>query len=131
MNAFKECLFADSLQIFKYNGYKQRLGLDSLCQQFGFTRCTHSAVDDVRLLREVFQGQTIGSSRTFDEIMFNLHQKLPAPIAKVYAWARKCHSSKDLEVMLMKFVKVKTALNGNQLFKIAHWYFKDRYVMCK
>ena len=131
LNVFKECLFADSLLVFKDNGYKQRLGLDSLCQQFGLTRCTHSAIDDVRLLKEVFQGQTIGSSRTFDEIMFNLHQKLPVPITKVYAWARKCHSSKDLEVMLTKFVKVKTALNGNQMFKIAHWYFKDRYVMCK
>ena len=100
-------------------------------QQFGLMRCTHSAIDDVRLLKTVFQGQPIGTSYTFDEIMFNLHKKLPVPIAKVYAWARKCHSSKDLAVMLTKFVKVKTALSRNQMFKIAHWYFKDRYVMCK
>ena len=32
LNVFKECLFADSLQIFKDNGYRQRLGLDLLCQ---------------------------------------------------------------------------------------------------
>ena len=121
----------DSLQVFRDNGYRQRLGLDSLCQQFGLTRCGHLAIDDVQLLKEVFRSQTIGSSYTFEEIMFNLHQKLPVPIAKVYAWARKCHSSKDLEVMLTKFIKVKAALSGNQMFKIANWYFKDRYVMCK
>ena len=128
----QHCLFADSIEVLRENGY-QRPGLDSLCQQFGLMRDVHSALGDVQLLKKVFYNQHIHREhiRTFEKVVFDLKQKLSVRIIKIYEWARKCHSHHDLEIMLVKFVKKKTALTSHQMFKIAFWYFKDRHVICK
>lgn len=63
--------------------------------------------------------------RTLERIKFDLKQKLPVSTVKVYEWPRNCKSCKDLEFMLVQFVKKKTALSSKQLFKIAFWYFKE------
>ena len=96
-------------------------------------RDVHSALGDVQLLKKVFYNQHIHREHihTFEKVVFDLKQKLPVQIIKIYEWARKCHSHHDLEIMLVKFVKKKTALTSHQMFKIAFWYFKDRHVICK
>ena len=128
----QHCLFADSLQIMEMNGYHPA-GLDALCQQFGLVRGGHSALSDVQLLKKVFGNKHVLDQHihTFERIMFSLKQKLPVPIGKIYEWARRSHSYQDLEKMLVQFVKKKTALSSHQMFKIAYWYFKDRYMICK
>ena len=125
-----DCLFVDSVHIFKNSGYK-RCGLDSLCQELGLMRTSHSAAKDVHLLERVFSNQTIAESYSFPDLVDFLQQKLPVPIHRVYAWARRCHSVSDLEMMLVRFVRGKTALSEKQMFKVAHWYFKDRFILCR
>lgn len=58
------------------NGY-ERSRLDSLCQQFGLIRDSHSALNDVRILQKVFDIQHVHSQHmcTFER---------PIPIVKVY-----------------------------------------------
>lgn len=127
----QDCLFVDSVQVFK--DFK-RSGLDSLCQKFGLVRINHSVLKDVHLLKEIcIKTQSVLSlhSYTFADLMSYLHRKLPVPIPKFYDWARNCRASKDLEMLLTKFVQGKSALSKNQVFKIAFWYFKDRFVVCK
>ena len=138
-----DCLFLDSIEMFKALGY-QKPGLDSLCNKFGLVRQDHSALFDVQLLCRVFKEHSIlykynmnsenwikcnGQSCKYEDLLFYLHQKLPVSIQKINNLARRSRSKTDLEVFLSKFVKNKTALNTNQLFKIAHWYFKDRFIM--
>ena len=60
-----------------------------------------------------------------------LNGKLLLSIPKLYTRAIACCSYAELELILIKFVKKKTALSINQEFKIAYWYFKDRYIFCK
>ena len=133
------CSFVDSLEVFKYCGYT-RPGLDSLCNKFGLERYNHSALSDVKILCNVFEKHSILCKYNmkydcrlhtykFADLLFYLKQKLPVSIQKIYSWARKCRSKQDLEIALTKFVKKKTALNTNQLLKISHWYFKDRFIM--
>ena len=96
-------------------------------------RDCHSALADVQLLQRVFGNQHVHGQHmyTFERLMFDLKQKLPIPIMKVYEWARRCRSHQDLETMLIQFVKKKTALSSNQMLKIAFGYSKDRYIICK
>ena len=129
-----DCVFVDSVRILKDNGY-QRPGLYSMCQELGLSRNNHSALEDARLLKTVFTQLPDllehSYSYTFIDIMTYLRTKTPVSIQKVYNWARNCRSSAELDLMLVKFVRAKTALSINQVFKISHWYFKDRFVMCK
>ena len=116
--------------MFKSFGYTKP-GLDLLSKEFRLERHTHSALSDVQILCKVFKGQTILYTYKFRDLMFYLYEKLPVSIQKIKHWAQKCRSKQDLEILLSKFVKNKTALNANQILKIARWYFKDRFVVCK
>ena len=133
------CSFIDSIELFKAFGYTKP-GLDTLCNKFGLERYTHSALSDVQILCTVFTQHSISykynmkcinTVRTykFEDLLFHLKQKLPVPIQTINSWALKCNSKEDLELSLTKFVQKKTALNANQLLKITHWYFKDRFVL--
>ena len=111
-----DCLFVNSTHVSKNSEYK-RYGLDSLCQEFGLMRTSHSAVKDVHLLERVFSNQTIAESYSFPDLVNFLQRKLPVPIHRVYAWAKRCCSVSNLEMMLVRFVRGKTALSEKQVFK--------------
>ena len=60
---------------------------------------------------------------TFGDIAYRLNRKLPLSIGKVYSLATECTSYQELGCILYEYVKTKSALNLNQVCKIAHWYF--------
>ena len=43
----------DSMQILQDDGYK-RYGLDALCEELNIKRCSHSAIEDVYILKTVY-----------------------------------------------------------------------------
>ena len=61
----------------------------------------------------------------------HLDGKLHIPSQNVFDLAVKCSSYAQLESILFEYVKRKTALDMNQLCKIAYWYHVDRYLHCK
>ena len=65
---------------------------------------------------------------TFGDITYHLNRKLPLPIRKVYSLATECVSYQEMGCILYEYAKTKSALNLNQVCKIAHCYFKDRYI---
>ena len=42
-----------------------------------------------------------------------------------------CLSQHELTFILYEYVKPKTALNLNQVFRVGSWYFKDRFIYYK
>ena len=48
-----------------------------------------------------------------------------------YNLARRYLSYRELASMLFESVTKKTALNKKQYFKVAYYYFIDRYIFCK
>ena len=47
-----ECMFVDSMQVLQDDGYK-RPGLDKLCKELNIKRSSHSALEDVYILKTV------------------------------------------------------------------------------
>ena len=126
-----ECMFVDSMEILQAYGY-QRPGLDALCAELNIKRNSHSALEDAYILKTVCnrKPEMFNHPRgyTFGDVTYHLSQKLPLPIRKVYSLATECTSYQELESILYEYVKEKSALNLRQVVKIAHWYFKDRYL---
>ena len=116
------------------NGY-QRPGLDTLCQELDIKRNSHSALEDAYILKTVVNKKSELLDHpygyTFKDIVSHLNGRLSLPIQRLFDLALKCSSYAKLESILIKFVKKKTALNMNQLCKIAYWYYEDRYLHCK
>ena len=129
-----ECMFTDSMEILQHGGCR-RPGLDTLCQELDIKRNSHSALGDAYILKTVCNKKSELLDHlygyTFKDIVSHLNGKLPIPIQKVFDLALKCSSYTELESILIPFVKKKTALNINQLCKIAYWYYEDRYLHCK
>ena len=130
----KDCLFIDNVHIFENEGYR-RPGLDTLCQGLDIQRNMHLGLVDPRILKEVFDKKLELLDHpygyTFIDLVVYLNGKVPISISKLYTWAIACCSYAELELILIKYVKKKTALNANQVYKIAYWYFADRYIFCK
>ena len=130
----KDCLFIDSVHIFKDDGY-QRPGLDTIGQELSIKRNIHSALEDAYMLKKVFSKKhellDHPYGYTFKDIVSHLNGKLPIPIQRVFDLALKCSSPAELESILFEYVKRKTALNMNQFCKIAYSYYVGRYLHCK
>ena len=126
-----ECLLVDSVHIFENEGYG-RPGLDTLCRGLDMQRNMHSALVVARILKEDFDmklellGHRYGYS--FMDLVVYLNDQLPLSIPQLYTQAMACCLYAELELILIKYVKKKTALNINQVYKIAYWYFMDRYI---
>ena len=122
------------MQILQDDGYK-RPGLDALCEELNIKRGSHSALEDAYILKTVCNKKPEMLDHpygyTFGDITYHLNRKLPLAIRKVYSLATECASYKELGCILYENVKAKSALNVNQVCKIAHCYFKDRYLYCK
>ena len=118
-----DCLFVDSVHIFENEGYR-RPGLDTLCQGLDIQRNMHSALGDARILKEVFNKKLELLDHpygyTFMDVVVYFNGKLPISISKLYTWAIACCSYAELELSLIKYVKKNTALNINQVYKIAY-----------
>ena len=127
-----KCMFLDSMQILQGDGYK-RPGLDVLCEELNIKRS--SALEDAYILKTVCNKKLEMLDHpyryTFGDITYLLNRKLPLPIRKMYNLATECVSYQELGCILYEYVKTKSALNLNQVCKIAHCYFKDRYLYCK
>ncbi len=125
-HVLQRCTFVDSVQHLQDIGYRKP-GLDALCRNLGLSRCTHSALEDARLLKTVFQKLLLqpSYSYSFIDIKSYLRSKMPIEIPTVYRWSKQCWSSRDLESILLKFVRKKTALNNNQVAKISRFYFEN------
>ena len=93
------------------------------------------ALGDARILKEVFDKKLELLDHPYGypcmDLVMYLNGKLPISISKLYTWAIACCSYAELKLILIKYVKIKTALNINQAYKIAYWYFADRYIFCK
>jgi len=129
----KNCLFVDSVDLFKDDGY-ERPGLDNLCREFKMKREFHSALEDALILKRIVcdkRSELNLYTYTFKDIENFLIMKLPISIERVYNLARKSLSYRELSSILFQHVKKKTALNKKQYFKIAYYYFIDRYIFCK
>ena len=132
----KDCLFVDSVDLFKDAGY-ERPGLDNLCREFKLKRGFHSALDDALLLKRIVCDKRSKLydnlyTYTFKDIENFLIMNLPIPIERIYNLARRCLSYRELASMLFESVTKKTALNKKQYFKVAYYYFIDRYIfLCK
>ena len=130
----KDCLYKDSVHILKDDGY-QRPGLDTSCQELNIYRNIHSALEDNYILRRflIKKPELLDHpyGYTLKVIVSHLNRKLPIPIQMVFYLALKCSSYAELESILFEYVKRKTALNMNQLCKIAYWYYVDCYLHCK
>ena len=115
----KDCLFIDSVHIFTDDGYR-RAGLDTLYKELYIKRNIHSGLGDARILKAVF-----------DKKPELLDHPYGYTFKDIVTRAMACCSYAELDLICIKFVKKKTALNINQVFKIAYWYFKNRYIFCK
>ena len=117
----KDCLFIDSVHILKYDGY-QRPGLDALCEGLNIKRHTYS-LEDAYILKKVFikKPELLDHpyGYMFKDIVSHLNGKLPIPIQMVLYLALKCSSYAELESIFFEYVNRKTALDMNQLCKIA------------
>ena len=129
-----ECMFVDSMHILQNGGY-ERPGLDALCEELNIKRNSHSALEEAYILKTVCNKKPEMHDHpygyTFGDIANRLNRKLPLPIRKLYSLATECASYQELECILFGYVKTKSALNLNQVCKIAHWYFKDCFIYCK
>ena len=92
----------------------------------------HSALEDAKNLRKVCNETDIcimlKDCFTCHKIEQYLSVKLPIEIKTLYKLSRECKSNYYLQLLLLRYVKEKTSLNQKQVYKIALWYFKDRYV---
>ena len=135
INLLRECLFVDSMNIFKDAGFP-RPGLDTLSQLAHVQRYGHSALKDVYLLRDVahyFPNVLLDHpySYTYIDIRKLLRDKLPVSIHQLYTKARQCISYTELYDWLSVYSIKKTALHGyNVLMHIAYHSFNDRYLFC-
>ena len=121
-SSMKEYKFADSMEAFRDVGYV-RPGLDSLSST---CRTIHSAVQDVRLLKDIVSTHPNIRYKlyTYDDILNHLAIKMPLSIREIQTEAKKrCYE--DFEQFLIKHVKTKTALNKNHLMKIVNRYYYD------
>ena len=121
-SSMKEFKFVDSMEAFRDGGY-DRPGLDSLSTS---RRTTHSAAQDVRLLKDIVSTHPNIRYKlyTYDDILNHLAIKMPLRIREIQAEAQKrCYE--DFEQFLTKHVKMKTALNKNHLMKIVNRYYYD------
>ena len=107
-----ECMFVDSMQVLQDDGYKRR-GLDALCKELNIKRSSHSALENAYILRTVC---------TAKAEMYHQYERC-------IAWQTECSSYQVLGCILYEYVK--SALNFNLVCKIAHYYFRDRYLHCK
>ena len=128
-----ECMCVDSMQVLQDDGYK-RPGLDALCKELNIKRSSHSELDayilnNVCTMKAEMMDHPHGY--TFGDITYHLNRKLPLLIRKVYSLATECASYRELGCILYEYVKTKSALNFNQVCKVAHYYFRDRYLHCK
>ena len=99
----KEFKFVDSMEAFRDGGY-DRPGLDSLSAS---RRTTHSAAQDVRLLKDIVSTHPNIRYKlyTYDDILNHLAIKMPLTIREIQAEAQKrCYE--DFEQFLMKHVKM-------------------------
>ena len=123
-----EDMFVDSMQALQDDGYK-RPGLNALCEQLNITRSSHSELEVASTLYYVCNKKSKILDHpygyTFGDITSHLNRKLPLPIRKVSNLATECVSYQELGCILYGYVKRKSALNFNQVCKIAHCYFKD------
>ena len=106
-------------------------GLDALCRRLGLSRCTHhSALEDARLLKIVFERLQLQPSHGYSVLYINSHLcvKMPLSIQLVSHWARQCSSRSELQSMLMPHAWKKSALNMNQIANISYLYFQ--YCTC-
>ena len=129
---FTECMFVYSMQLLQDDGYK-RPALDALCEELNIKRSSHSALEGAYNILKIVcnkKPEIIDHpyGYTFGDITNHLKRKLPLPIRKVYSLATGCASFQELGCILYKYVKAKSALNLNQVCKIAHYYIKDRYL---
>ena len=129
-----KCMFVDSMQILQDDGYK-RPGRDALYEELNIKGSSHSALEDAYILKAVCNKKPGMPDHpygyTFGDITYLLNRKLSLPLRQVYILATECASHQELGCILYEYVKTKSALNLNQVCKIAHWYFKDRYLYCK
>ena len=116
----KEYKFIDSMEAFRDSGY-QRPGLTTLSST---QRNTHSAVEDVRLLKDIVttHSEIRYNLHTYEDILDHLNEKMPLTIFEV---RRAADSYQNLEQYLQKYMKEKTALNKKQLMKIVNRYFYE------
>ena len=130
------CKYVDSMQVLQNQGYDKKPGLDALCVDlYVEKRMRHSALGDAELLKTVCNKQPLRQvlnqqqyGYTFTDILYHLNEKLPISIAQLYDIAVECSSYQDLESILYKYATKKTALNANQVCKVAYWYFRDRFI---
>lgn len=118
--------FIDSKLVFESKGYK-RPGLDALS---GKGDRIHSAKEDVKLARDVIKKllliditTTNTYAYTLQDILQYLEGKLPISIQNIYKIAAQETSYYSFESELYRHAVTKTALNENQVRKIAYRYF--------
>lgn len=119
--------FIDSKLVFESKGYK-RPGLDALSGKGD--RRIHSAIEDVKLARDVIKKllviditTTNTYAYTLQDILQYLEGKLPISIQNIYKIAAQETSYYSFESELYRHAVTKTALNENQVRKIAYRYF--------
>ena len=124
LDVFQRCTFVDSVKLLQNVGYVKP-GLDALCNNLGLSRCTHhSALEDARLLKVVFERLHLRPSHGYSVLDINsyLCVKMPLSIQLVSHWARQCSSSQELQSFLLPYAWKKTALNINQIANISYLY---------
>ena len=121
-STLKEYRFADSMEAFRDSGY-ERPGLDSLSSTH---RTIHSAIQDVKLLRDIVTSHhdIRYKLHTYEDILEHLTTKMPLSVPEIQLEAqRRCYE--DFEQYLLKHAREKTALNKKQLMKIVNRYYYD------
>ena len=93
-------------------------------------------MEDARILKHIVsdkRSELLDHPYTyiFKYIVTCLNMKLPIPIERIYDLARKCLSYRELASILFECIKKKTSLSKKQYFKVAYYYFIDRYIFCK
>ena len=121
-SVFKGYKFVDSMESFRNSGYV-RPGLDSLSSTH---RVVHTALEDVKLLQHIVTTHHDIRYKlyTYEDILTHLAVKMPLTIPEVQKEAQK-GSYEDLELLLEKNSREKTALNKRQLLKIVNRYYYD------
>ena len=130
-------MFIVSVHILKDDGY-QRPGLDTLCQELNIKRNIHSALEDACILKTFFikKPELLDHpyGYTSKDIVSHLNGKLPVSIQRLFDLALTCSPYEELQSILFEYVKRKTALNMNQLCKIAYWltaiYIVNEVLLC-
>ena len=121
LNSFLSC---DSMEILQSMDY-HKPGLDAMSNT---NRKTHSAIQDVYLLRNVVRkyipyNDLTRHSQTLERILQYMESKMPLSITELYKIAHHTESILALETTLSTYKNEKTALKEKQIRKIANKYF--------